>query len=279
MLVVLDNCEHVIGAAAALVRAINTDCPGVTVLTTTREPLGLRAEQVVPVHPLAPAYVVASSRERAAAAGAVVGDALLGTVDADPRRRLDCLPLAVELAAARARSLSPDDLLARLGDRFEVLGSARDGQYHQRTLWATYDWSYRLLDDDERAVLDRLSVFHGPFGLADVEHVADPGGDETTPVGAVLVGLCPHKSMVATAWTGDVMRYRLLDTIRQFAATRLDERGETDETAARHLRRCVALAEAKRDTLVQFTPTRCRRRTRSGVGQPPRRACVGRRTR
>lgn len=242
MLVVLDNCEHVIGAAAALVRAINTDCPGVTVLTTTREPLGLRAEQVVPVHPLAPADAVELFCERAAAAGAVVGDAALGTVDA-LCRRLDCLPLAVELAAARARSLSPDDLLARLGDRFEVLGSARDGQYHQRTLWATIDWSYRLLDDDERAVLDRLSVFHGPFGLADAEHVADPGGDETTPVGAALVGLV-DKSMVATAWTGDVMRYRLLDTIRQFAATRLDERGETDETAARHLRRCVALAEA-----------------------------------
>ncbi|MFN8023724.1 MAG: BTAD domain-containing putative transcriptional regulator [Acidimicrobiales bacterium] len=242
MLLVLDNCEHVVAAAASLVRAIAADCPGITVLATSREPLGIRAEQVVPVHPLEIDDAVELFRERALAAGGrAIGHDALATV-ATLCHRLDCLPLAVELAAARSRSLSPDDLLVRLGDRFEVLGAARDGQYHQRTLWATIDWSYQLLDDAEQTVLDRLSVFHGTFELIDAEAVARSLDGGAPIVGAALVGLV-DKSMVVAEWTGGSMRYRLLDTIRRFAAARLAERGELDTTAHRHLVRCVELAE------------------------------------
>ena len=244
LLLVLDNCEHVVAAVAAVVRAIVAGCPTVTVLATSREPLGVRGERVVIVRPLALADGVELFSERALAAdeGATFVGQERSAVEAICRR-LDSLPLAVELAAARARSIAPADLLARLGERFEGLGAVRDGQHHQRTLWTTIDWSYQLLDHDERLLFDQLAVFHGSFDLAAVERVGMVPGRRPVELGGVLAGLV-DKSMVVTEREPDVVRYRLLDTLRQFAVVRLAERGATAETAERHLRHYVELAAA-----------------------------------
>jgi predicted ATPase/DNA-binding SARP family transcriptional activator len=242
LLLVLDNCEHVVDGAAALVRAVVAGCTAVTVLTTSREALGVRGERVVSVHPLAIDDAVELFAERAAVLGHEIADGDERAAVEAVCRRLDGLPLAVELAAARVRSIAPADLLARLGRRFEVLGTARDGQYHQRTLWATIDWSYQLLDDDERELFEQLSVFHGSFDLDAVEQVCVVAQVDPSSVGALLAGLVEQSMVVAERARGG-MRYRLLETLRQFAETRLAERGGTDAAAQRHLGHYVAAAE------------------------------------
>ena len=242
LLLVLDNCEHVVHAAAELVRAVVAGCPLVTVMATSREALGVRGEQIVTIRPLAIDDAVELFRDRALAADDSItfeGDEF-AAVEAICRR-LDGLPLAIELAAARVRSIAPVDLLARLDHRFDVLGSARDGQHHQRTLWTTIDWSYQLLDIDEQRLLERLSVFHGSFDLDAVEQVCFDAS--AGPVGSSLAGLV-DKSMVVTERSGGSLRYRLLDTIQQFAAERLAERGVVDDTSRRHALHYVTLAES-----------------------------------
>ncbi|MGW1977430.1 BTAD domain-containing putative transcriptional regulator [Streptomyces sp. NPDC001889] len=230
MLVVLDNCEHVVGAAAALAEALLTHCPGVRVLATSREPLGVPGELVRPVGPLAAPSALRLLGERGAAASPGF------RTDDDPEacaeicRRLDGLPLAIELAAARLRLLTPRQIAARLDDRFRLLtGGSRTLLPRQQTLRAVVDWSWDLLDGHEQAVLRGLSVFAGGCDLAAAEAVCGP---HTLEALAALV----DKSLVVAAPDGARgMRYRLLETVAEYAAERLDHAGERPAAEQRHL--------------------------------------------
>jgi predicted ATPase/class 3 adenylate cyclase len=250
MLLVLDNAEHVLAAAADLVARVLAGAPDVVVLVTSREPLGLPSEQVWPLDPLEPTLEgVELFYERAALADASFTPSEAdGQVIADVCGRLDGMPLAIELAAARIRSLSPADLAQRLDDRFRLLrGSRRGAVERHQTLRATIDWSYRLLDASERLLFDRLSVFAGTFDLAAVEAVCGVGED-LDPLD-VLDGLSAlvDKSLVVTDHQARPARYRLLETLRQYGAERLDERAETDLLRSRHLAHYVDVAEQARD--------------------------------
>ncbi|MEU7185865.1 BTAD domain-containing putative transcriptional regulator [Streptomyces sp. NPDC045369] len=251
MLLVIDNCEHVIGAAAALADRLLAECPGVTVLATSREPLAVPGEAVRPVEPLPDPIALRLLADRGAAArpGFRVEDDPVAC--AEICRRLDGLPLAIELAAARLRLLGPRQLADRLDDRFRLLTSgSRTVLPRQQTLRAVVDWSWDLLDDAERAVLRRLSVFSGGCDLVVAEEVCGDGPEGAYgpdgPAGsrtrvaprdvAVLLGSLIDKSLVVTAQDGDGrMRYRLLETVSEYAGERLDEAGERPATERRHL--------------------------------------------
>ncbi|MEU1009871.1 BTAD domain-containing putative transcriptional regulator [Streptomyces sp. NPDC005890] len=224
-LLILDNCEHVIGAAAALAETLLTRCPGLTILATSREPLGVPGESVRPVEPLAPEQAHRLFAERAKAvrpdADAVLADT--GAV-AEICRRLDGLPLAIELAAARLRLLTPRQIADRLDDRFRLLTSgSRTVLPRQQTLRAVVDWSWELLDERERTVLREVSVFAGGWDLAAAEAVC------SGPV-ADLIGALVDKSLVVAAphdpdgtGSGTGMRYRMLETIHEYATERAAE--------------------------------------------------------
>jgi predicted ATPase/transcriptional regulator with XRE-family HTH domain len=248
MLLLLDNAEHLLAAApdvAALVEA----APGLTVLVTSRAPLRIRGEVEVAVEPLAlPAarraaevYDAPASRlllERAAAVNPGWGRA---DVDAPAVaticERLAGIPLALELAAARARLLGPAALLARLDSA--LLEGARDLPARQRTMRATLDWSYALLDPDEQALLRLLAAFVGGFRLDDLEAVAARAG---LPAAARVL---PHlESLVEQSLVvADGTRFRLLEPVAQYARARLDEAGEADAATRAHARHFLALAE------------------------------------
>ncbi|MEU9983214.1 BTAD domain-containing putative transcriptional regulator [Streptomyces sp. NPDC050856] len=234
MLILLDNCEHVVGAAAALAERLLESCPGLTVLATSREPLGVPSETVRPVDPLPDPVALRLLADRGAAARPGF------TPDDDPEacaeicRRLDGLPLAVELAAARLRVLTPRQIADRLDDRFRLLTSgSRTVLPRQQTLRAVVDWSWDLLDKPERAVLRRLSVFSGGCDLDAAEAVC---GGPDAPDALGLLGSLVDKSLVvaAPAPDGD-MRYRLLETVAEYAAERLDEAGDRAAAERRHL--------------------------------------------
>jgi predicted ATPase/class 3 adenylate cyclase len=226
VLVVLDNCEHVLGGVAPLVDHLTRACPGLTVLATSRAPLGVTAEQVIPVSPLESDAAVELLRLRAEAAGAV---------QIDERRlaelcsRLDRLPLAIELAAARLSHLSVDEILTRLDERFRLL-SVRRGDPRHATLLATIDWSYQLLEPDEQAMLRTAGVFTARFDLAAAAAVW--GGDEYDAID--LVGSLVSKSLLTAEVVGTTTRYRLLETVRAFARERAAELGETEALARAH---------------------------------------------
>jgi len=246
-LIVLDSCEHVIGAAAALAEAVLKAAPNVSILTTSREPLRAEGESLhrLPALELPSASVGLSAsdalgysavqlfNERASAA--VDGFAL---ADADVPaaleicRRLDGIPLALELAAARVGAFGVRDLAAHLDDRFRLLTTGRRTALpRHQTLGATLDWSYQLLPKEERAVLRRLSVFVGDFPLEAAAAVAaDPGPSEIVDHIANLVG----KSLVVADLRGDVAQYRLLDTTRLYALEKLRSSGELQQIARRH---------------------------------------------
>ncbi|MEB3959086.1 AfsR family transcriptional regulator, partial [Streptomyces kunmingensis] len=234
MLLILDNCEHVIGAAAALAEHLLARCPGVTVLATSREPLGVPGELLYPVEPLPEPYALRLFGERGAAVrpGFTVGQSAEVTAAAEEIcRRLDGLPLAIELAAARLRILTPRQIADRLDDRFRLLTSgARTALPRQQTLRAVVDWSWDLLDEPERAVLARLSVFSGGCDLPAAEAVCGP---DTLEALASLV----DKSLVVAAPDGDdgAMRYRLLETVAEYAGRRLDEAGDRAGAERAHL--------------------------------------------
>ncbi|WP_405815959.1 winged helix-turn-helix domain-containing protein [Streptomyces sp. NBC_01390] len=231
MLILLDNCEHVVDAAAHLVAELLERCPGITVLATSREPLGVPGELVRPVEPLPEPVALRLLADRGAAARPGF------RVEDDPEAaaeicgRLDGLPLAIELAAARLRLLSLRQIADRLDDRFRLLTSgSRTVLPRQQTLRAVVDWSWDLLDGDERDVLRRLSVFAGGCDLAAAEAVCGPVAFETL---ASLV----DKSLVVAAPSddSDVMRYRLLETVAEYAGERLDESGARSEAERAHL--------------------------------------------
>ncbi|MDX5577200.1 ATP-binding protein, partial [Streptomyces sp. ID01-9D] len=245
MLLLLDNCEHVVGAAAALTYHLLTRCPQLTVLATSREPLGVPGEFVRPVEPLPDPMALRLLAERGAAARPgfrTDADEATAAACAEICRRLDGLPLAIELAAARLRMLTPRQIADRLDDRFRLLtNGSRTVLPRQQTLRAVVDWSWDLLDAAERAVLRRLSVFAGGCSLAAAEEVcalpapAD-GVAVDAPDVAPLLGSLVDKSLVVAAPGDDgEMRYRLLETVGEYAAERLHEAAEREAVERRHL--------------------------------------------
>ncbi|MEV5156888.1 BTAD domain-containing putative transcriptional regulator [Streptomyces sp. NPDC053728] len=242
MLLLLDNCEHVVGAAARLADHLLAHCPGLTVLATSREPLGVPGELVRPVDPLPDPMALRLFADRGAAARPgfrADADEETAAACAEICRRLDGLPLAIELAAARLRMLGPRQIADRLDDRFRLLTSgSRTVLPRQQTLRAVVDWSWDLLDEDERAALRRLSVCAGGCGLAAAEEVCSAPGAALADARDVplLLGSLVDKSLVVAAPDdeGD-MRYRLLETVAEYAADRLDEAGERAAAERRHL--------------------------------------------
>lgn len=242
ILVVLDNCEHVVDAAAALAEAVLAHCPGVTVLATSREPLGVPGEAVRAVEPLPQETALRLFAERGAAVHPGFDLADDPEAAAEICRRLDGLPLAIELAAARLRLLTPRQIANRLNDRFRLLTSgARTVLPRQQTLRAVVDWSWDLLTAPERTVLRRLSAFSGGCDLAAAEAVCRDRGDVLDVLGALV-----DKSLVVAAPDPDDggMRYRLLETVAEYAGERLDEAGDRGETEGRHLVHYRELARA-----------------------------------
>ncbi|MGD0377482.1 MAG: hypothetical protein ABSB01_23215 [Streptosporangiaceae bacterium] len=252
VLIVLDNCEHLIGACAVTADAIVRRCPRVRLVATSREPLRIGGETIYRVPSLSlPAAeesgcsaagsfdAVALFADRAAAQGVnLCLDEETAAVVVAVCRRLDGMPLAIELAAARLRSLSLSELRDRLDQRFRLLtGGSRTALERQQTLRATVSWSYSLLTGAERMLLGWLSVFAGSFDLAAAEAVCGSGGLDVLEV-AGLLGSLVDKSLVVAEPAGGTLRYRLVETIRLFAAERLAE-AAADEAAAAAAAHCA----------------------------------------
>ena len=254
-LLILDNCEHVIEAAAAFAHRGLGECRKLRILATSREPLGITGEALWPVEPLAlpDAYPGRAEMESSPAvqllrdrAGAVRRD-----FAADERtlptmvhvcRALDGMPLAIELAAASLRTMSIDQLAHRLDDRFRLLTSgSRTALPRHRTLRAVIDWSWELLTDAERMVLRRLSAFSGGASLEAAEWVCAGDGVERDQVLELLTSLA-EKSLLLTA-DDTVPRYRMLGTIREYAGHRLAEAGESEPARRAHLAYVTELTE------------------------------------
>jgi non-specific serine/threonine protein kinase len=259
LLLVLDNCEHLVDACARLAEALLTGCPGLTVLATSRELLGVPGEAAWRVPSLAApdpqrlpprdellgyeALRLFVERARLAQADFAITDAN-ATAVAEVCRRLDGLPLAIELAAARVTALSVEQIAARLDDRFRLLtGGRRTGLRRQQTLQAAMAWSYDLLTGPERALLRRLSVFAGGWTLAAAEDVCAGAGIAERDVLELLTRLVEKSLVVAEPGVSGSTRYRLLETVRQYAAERLAAAGEAVATRDRHLAVAVALGE------------------------------------
>jgi predicted ATPase/class 3 adenylate cyclase len=238
-LLVLDNAEHLLDPTCDLVEAILDHCPSAVILVTSREPLGVSGERVFRVRSLDPSTTgVELLRDR-------VGQPIDGPKAVELCEHLDGIPLAIELAAARIRSLGIDEVLDNIGDRFRLLVGGRRAQGRQATLQATLVWSHELLDGDERAMLRRLSVFSGGFPARAVDAVCGDPSSSTAP--RETLAALVDKSMV----TLDAGRHRLLETVRLFAQERLLEAGEVDEYRDRHAR--WVLDEARRLGMLSST--------------------------
>ena len=263
LLVVLDNCEHVLGACAELVDRLLRAASRLTILATSREPLRLPAEVVFrvpslaipdPDVELAPADLLRHEAvqlfvERAAAAAPEFE--LDAESAADVARiccRLDGLPLALELAAGRLGALGPASLAERLHDRFGLLrAGSRAAPTRQQTLEATLEWSHELLATDERVLFRRLGVFAGGFRVDAAEEVCGDQGLEPSAVADVLARLV-DKSLVAADGPGRELRYRLLETVRDYARARLEAAQDAQVFASRHAGWALALTEGERDS-------------------------------
>lgn len=247
LVIVLDNCEHLVEQVARLARTLLAAAPGLRLLATGREPLGIPGEVLRPVPPLptpdpgaTTAQVRASDAVRLFTARAVAADPAFvvdaATADAVAAlvRGLDGLPLALELAAAKVRSLGVHELAARLDDRFRLLAGNRGAPQRQQTLLALLDWSWELLSEPERVVLSRLAVLESG-NLAAVESIC--GADVDDPAGAL--GRLVDRSMVAV---GDDGRYRLAESVRAYAQRHLVAAGDLDATRQRHARHYISVA-------------------------------------
>ncbi|MGZ5971261.1 MAG: hypothetical protein ACXWP4_26505, partial [Polyangiales bacterium] len=248
LLLLVDNCEHLIGECASVVSRLLAACPDVSVLATSREPLGITGETTYRVPSLAlpdrDDVRCASVELFASRAAAVRPSFRVGAENVDAVaticRRLDGLPLAIELAAARCRALTPRQIADQLASRLSLLsGGTRNVLPRQRTLEASVAWSFDLLTNDERSLLRRLSVFSGSFSLDAAEGVGALGEDDPWQVVDMLTGLV-DKSLVQVEEHGELLRYRLLETVRHFAAEQLVATGESraarDAHAAHYLR-------------------------------------------
>ena len=259
LLIVLDNCEHVISSCAKLADAIVRRCPRVRLIATSREPLGIDGETIWPVSPLSLPPDSPEDLAEVAASGAVrlfvdrarsqiPGFALSeesAPVVSSVCRRLDGMPLAIELAVARLRSLSLVDLDNRLDRRFQLLtGGSRSALPRHQTLRGVVDWSYDMLTEPEQVLLRRLSVFSGGFELDAAEGVCGFGAIEEFDVTVLLGGLVDKSLVVADASTL-AFRYRLLETIRQYASERLADvdQDETNRLFDSHAEFYLAYAE------------------------------------
>jgi predicted ATPase/class 3 adenylate cyclase len=261
-LFIIDNCEHLMRPCADLANALLRAAPGVRIIATSREALRIPGEQVYPVLPLGvpdrqadPQSVLRSEavmlfleRAQSHKPGFAVTERNASAV-AELVARLEGIPLALELAAARVRSLSIEDINVRLKDRFKLLTSgSRVALERQQTLRALVQWSYDLLQPDETALLDRLSVFAGGFDLAAAEAVA--GVEPLNSYDVIdLVTSLVDKSLVQVEETEEGTRYGMLETIREFSRERLAAAGEVDATAARHCDYFLQLAKTARDSL------------------------------
>jgi predicted ATPase/DNA-binding CsgD family transcriptional regulator len=255
-LLVIDNCEHLLAPSSHFLDFLLRACPELSVLATSREPLGIGGEQRWAVGPLSvvdlntadAASVKASDagqlfvqRATACSPGFRLTKAIAPTV-AEICVRLDGMPLAIELAAARLASLSPKDVLERLDDRFRLLRtSSRTVVPRHRSLAATLEWSYDLLSGPEAALLRRVSVFRGCSFEAAQDVCA--GGDVEAAEIVDHLGVLADKSFLIVDTLDDRVRYRLLETIRAWASTKLDEAGEAEDVAGRHAAWCLELAE------------------------------------
>lgn len=244
-LIVLDNCEHVIDGAAHLAGELIQGCPDIQLLATSREGLGLRDERLVVVSPLeASGPAVELFNERAHAALGEFDSVSASNEIEEICRRLDGVPLAIELAAARTRSLSPAELVTRLDDRLRLLtGGRRTSVERHRTLRATIQWSYDLLSSSEQSLLQRLSIFAGPFDVHAAETIAmaadaTDGGIDRVDVDDLLGGLVDRSMLIVESGPFG-RRFRSLETIRQFAAELLLFNGHTDDVAQRHAMWCL----------------------------------------
>jgi predicted ATPase/class 3 adenylate cyclase len=240
LLLLLDNFEHVL-AAAPLVSELVAAAPRVKVLVTSRSPLRLSGEHELPVPPLTEEDALELLVERARAVRPTFepDEAALGIC-----KRLDCMPLALELAAARLKHLTASDLLARLGRSLDLLtGGARDLPERQRTLRATIEWSYRLLSPAERQLFDRLAVFAGRAPLEQAEIVCAVEGESPVHVLDGLASLADHNLLRWFAHLGEVPHYFMLETVHEFALERLAERGEEALLRRRHRDAYLALVE------------------------------------
>jgi predicted ATPase/DNA-binding CsgD family transcriptional regulator len=260
-LLVLDNCEHLREGCAALVSRLLRACPNLHVFVTSREPLRVTGERVWWLEPLpVPAagegdVAVAAGdavelfveRARDVAPGFALGGALAPCV-VEICRRLDGLPLAIELAAARAAVLSPAEILDRLDDRFHLLtGGSADAEPRHKTLRATLEWSHGLLSATEAVVFRRLAAFAVSWSLAAAEQVCSGEGVAADEVLDVL-GALRAKSLIGADEGTDTTRYRMLETVREYARDRLRAAGEENAILRRHASWCVARAERAEDS-------------------------------
>jgi predicted ATPase/DNA-binding CsgD family transcriptional regulator len=249
VLLILDNCEHLVGACADLAETLLRTCPGVRILVTSRQALRITGEATLTVYPLSvpdpdekctPAqlsrYESASllvERATAVLSGFSVTDANCATVSS-LCQALEGMPLAIELAVARLRVLTLDEILDRLTDRYKLLTAGpRNAPARQQTLRALIDWSWDLCSEPERLLWSRLSVFSGGLELDAAEYV---GADETLPADAILdlVASLVEKSIIARTGDGPRARYKMLEVIREYGAARLAEAEEQDDVARRH---------------------------------------------
>jgi predicted ATPase/class 3 adenylate cyclase len=249
LLLVLDNCEHLVGAVARLATRIERECQGLVVLATSREGLAVDGEQLIALPPLqagAPdddmdrlvstdAVSLFVERARHVKADFALTDNNARSV-VEICQRLDGVPLAIELAAARAIALSPADLLRRLDRRFQVLAGGRRGAVERHaTLRAAIDWSYELLEPAEQRLLARLSVFSGGCTLEAIEKVCSGDPVDSEEVMDLVTGLVARSLVVAEDSVGGT-RFRLLETIRQYGEEKLAEWGETEALLIEHAR-------------------------------------------
>ncbi len=241
---VLDNCEHVIAGAAQVAAYLLARCPELRILATSRESLAVGGESLWPLEPLA---IEAASelflvRATAIVPGLPADDDAMAAIT-EICARLDGLPLAIELAAARIRALAPSDILDRLGDQFRLLtGGSRTLLPRHQTLRAVIDWSYDLLFDDERRVFERMSAFAGPCPLEAAEQVCagpDIAPDDVADLLARLVG----KSLITAVRTGRGVRFRMLQTLAEYGHERLAARGELAVVRARHTGWAASVAD------------------------------------
>ena len=274
MLIVLDNCEHLLDASAALVVALLGAGAKLTLLATSREAIGVAGEVGwrMPSLSLADeAIELFADRARHARPDFTVSGDNAATV-AEICTRLDGLPLAIELAAARVRALSPAEIVDSLHDRFRLLtGGARTAVRRQQTLRASVDWSHALLTEPERVLFRRLAAFMGGFDLDAAEAVAG-GGDVQRYQVLDQLTLLVDKSLVVADDSGGRTRYRLLETVRQYALEKLGESGEADAVRARHRDHYTSMRCARRAGRQRLRATS--RSGRNRDRQPARGVCV-----